>query len=204
MKIGIIGRGRVAQALAKAFADSHELRLGVRSIVDPSEAEIGDVALWSDVIILATPWGAQEDVCKAITDHVGNKPVIDASNPVGMRNGLLDLVHEGPGSAAEALQARLPAAHVVKCFNQIGAEFLHDTAKLANTPVMFAASDHATAKDIALALARDAGFEAVDGGPLSNARHLESLAMIWIWSAAKGPLGRSFGFALSHMKSKET
>jgi len=204
MKIGIIGRGRVAQALAKAFADNHELRLGVRSVANPSEAEIGDVARWSDVILLATPWGAKEDICKAIGDHAANKPVIDATNPVGMHKGMLDLVHEGPDSAAETLQARLPTAHVVKCFNQIGAEFLHDTAKLANTPVMFAASDHATAKDIAPTLARDAGFEAVDGGPLSNARHLESLAMIWIWSATKGPLGRSFGFALSHMKSKET
>lgn len=204
MKMGIIGRGRVAQALAKAFADSHELRLGVRSIVDPSEAEIGDVARWSDVILLATPWSAEEDVCTLIADHVANKPVIDATNPFGMRNGVLDLVLAEPDSAAEALQTRLPTAHVVKCFNQIGAKFLHDTAKLANTPAKFAVSDHATAKDIALTLARDAGFEAVDGGPLSNARHLESLAMIWIWSATKGPLGRSFGFALSQMKSKET
>ncbi|SFR98487.1 NADPH-dependent F420 reductase [Yoonia litorea] len=202
MKIGIIGRGRVAQALAKAFADSHEFRLGVRSVANLSEAEIGDVARWSDVTLLATPWGAEEDVCEAIADHVANKPVIDATNPVGIRNGMLDLVHDRPDSAAEALQVRLPTAHVVKCFNQIGAEFLHNTAKLANTPVMFAAGDHATAKDIALTLARDAGFEPVDGGPLSNARHLESLAMIWIWSATKAPLGRSFGFALTHMKSK--
>ncbi|WP_084794276.1 NADPH-dependent F420 reductase [Pseudoponticoccus marisrubri] len=204
MKIGIIGRGSVASALAKSFAGHHDVRLGVRAASDPSEAPIGAVALWSDVLVLATPWGVEAEVCQAIADHVAGKPVIDATNPVGMRNGKLDLVHEGPRSAAEALQARLPDAHVVKCFNQIGAEFIDDAGKLSGTPVMFAAGDDAAAKNIALSLATDAGFEAVDGGPLSNARHLESLAMIWIWSALKGPLGRTFGFALSHTKSKDT
>ena len=204
MKIGIIGRGNVASGLSATLGQRHEVRLGVRTISGPSEAPIGDVARWADVVLLATPWTAEEEVCHAIADHVAGKPVIDATNPVGMRNNKLDLVHEGPGSAAETLQARLPDAHVVKCFNQIGAEFMDDAGKLASAPVMFAAGDHATVKNIALSLAHDAGFEAVDGGPLSNARHLESLAMIWIWSALKGPLGRNFGFALSHAKSKDT
>ena len=204
MRIGIIGRGSVASALSKRFAQNHEVRLGVRTVSDPSEAPIGDVARWAEVLLLATPWSAEEEVCHAIADHVAGKPVIDATNPVGMRNGTLDLVHEGPGSAADTLQSRLPAAHVVESFNQIGAEFMDDAGKLSSTPVMFAAGDDAAAKNIALSLATDAGFEAVDGGPLSNARHLESLAMIWIWSALKGPLGRTFGFALSHVKSKDT
>lgn len=204
MKIGIIGRGSVASALSKVLADSHEVQLGVRSVSDSSEGTMIEVATWSDVIILATPWSAEAEVCDAIADHVAGKPVIDATNPVGMRGGVLDLVHDGPSSSAETLQARLPGAHIVKCFNQIGAEFMADAGNLSSTPVMFAAGDDTAAKTIALTLAEDAGFEAVDGGPLSNARHLESLAMLWIWSAIKGPLGRSFGFALSHMKPKET
>ena len=204
MKIGIIGRGNVASALARAFANRHEVRLGVRAASDPSEAPISDVAEWAEVILLATPWSAEEEVCRSIADRVAGKPVIDATNPVGMRNGRLDLVNDGPRAAAEDLQVRLPAAHVVKCFNQIGAEFMDNSGKLSGTPVMFAAGDDAAAKNTALMLATDAGFEAVDVGPLSNARHLESLAMIWIWSALKGPLGRNFGFALSHAKSKDT
>ncbi len=204
MKIGIIGRGSVASALSATLGQRHEVRLGVRTVSDPPEAPIGDIARWADVLLLATPWTAEEEVCHAIADRVAGKPVIDATNPVGMRNGTLDLVHDGPGSAAEHLQKRLPHAHVVKCFNQIGAEFMDGSGKLSGTPVMFAAGDDATAKNTALILATEAGFEAVDGGPLSNARHLESLAMIWIWSALKGPLGRSFGFALSHAISKDT
>ncbi len=203
MKIGIIGRGSVASALFPTLGQRHDVRLGVRTVSDPPEAPIGDVARWADVVLLATPWTAEEEVCQAITDHVAGKAVIDATNPVGMRNGRLDLVHQGPGSAAETLQACLPDAHVVKCFNQIGAEFMEDAGKLSSTPVMFAASDDAAAKNIALRLATEAGFEAADGGPLSNAGHLESLAMIWIWCAANGPLGRTFGFSLSHAQSKD-
>ncbi|MDP5085911.1 MAG: NAD(P)-binding domain-containing protein [Yoonia sp.] len=203
MKIGIIGRGSVAQALAKTFSPSHEVRLGVRSVVEGHEGPIGEIAKWAEVILLATPWGAEAEVCRDLAEHVAGKTLIDATNPVGMRKNMLDLVHEGTGSAAQSLQSRLPAAHVVKCFNQIGAEFMANPSRLADTPVMFAAGDDAEAKNVALILAKEAGFEAVDGGPLSNARHLESLAMIWIWSAIKGPLGRSFGFALVHAKNKE-
>ena len=203
MKIGIIGRGSVASALSRTLAPSHEIQLGVRTASNPSEAPIGEVARWSDIILLATPWVAEKEVCHSIVDHVAGKPVIDATNPVGMQNGRLDLINDGPSSAAEILQARLPAAHVVKCFNQIGAEFMDEAGSLSSTPVMFAAGDDAPSKSVVLKLAADAGFEAVDGGPLSNARHLESLAMLWIWSAINGPLGRNFGFALSHTKSKD-
>jgi predicted dinucleotide-binding enzyme len=40
------------------------------------------------------------------------------------------------------------------------------------------------------------GFQAVDAGPLSAARLLEPLAMLWIELALKRGLGRDFAFAL--------
>ena len=198
MKIGVIGRGRVAQALRAALAGEHEVRLGVRDPSCDPEGHIAEVADWAEAVILATPWQAEAAVADAVA--VSGKPVIDATNPVGMVDGRLDLVADRQASAAETLQGRLPAAHVVKCFNQIGAEFIADSAALRSRPMMFAASDDPQAKSVALQLAADAGFEALDGGPLANARHLESLAMLWIWSALKSPLGRSFGFALTHAK----
>jgi 8-hydroxy-5-deazaflavin:NADPH oxidoreductase len=39
-------------------------------------------------------------------------------------------------------------------------------------------------------------FEAVDAGPLKNARLLEPLAMLWIDQAMKRGRGREFAFAL--------
>ena len=45
-------------------------------------------------------------------------------------------------------------------------------------------------------LARRAGFEPVDAGPLRNARLLESMAVLWIHLATKGGLGRRWTFTL--------
>lgn len=201
MKVGIIGRGSVGRALREALSGTHDVRLGVRAPATDGEGTLAGVAAWAEAVVLATPWQAEAVVVDAIADGTAGKPVIDATNPVGMIDGRLDLVADRATSAAEALQRRLPAAHVVKGFNQIGAEFLADPGRLQHRPAMFVSGDEADAKAIALRLAQDAGFEAVDGGPLSNARHLEALAMLWIWSAVKGPLGRSFGFALSHIET---
>jgi predicted dinucleotide-binding enzyme len=44
------------------------------------------------------------------------------------------------------------------------------------------------------------GFEAVDAGPLKNARLLEPLAMLWIGQAMKHGRGWEFAFALVNMR----
>jgi hypothetical protein len=44
------------------------------------------------------------------------------------------------------------------------------------------------------------GFEAVDAGPLKNARLLEPLAMLWIDQAMNRGRGRDFAFALVNMR----
>ncbi len=199
MKLAIIGRGAVAQALAASLAQ-HDLRFGVRTPAAPTEAPVADAAAWADGVVLATPWSAQDDVAAALAPVVVGKPVIDATNPVGMTDHGLDLISGPALSGAETLQAALPGAQVVKCFNTIGAEYLAAPTRLAHRPVMFAAGDDDKARAVALSLAEDAGFEPVSAGPLSNARHLEHLAMLWIWTALRGDLGRRFGFSLSHLE----
>lgn len=57
---------------------------------------------------------------------------------------------------------------------------LGDTSGYAVRPVQFVAGDDAQAKQVACALVEDLGFEALDAGPLSAARLLEPMAMVWI------------------------
>jgi predicted dinucleotide-binding enzyme len=45
-------------------------------------------------------------------------------------------------------------------------------------------------------LALDLGLDPVDAGPLANARLLEPHALLWIWLAIKGGVGRGFTFKL--------
>lgn len=73
----------------------------------------------------------------------------------------------------------------MKAFNTIFAQVLGGSGK---AQVLYAGND-AAAKDAVKALAESAGFEAVDAGPLANARYLEPLGMLTIflgYVAARG------------------
>jgi predicted dinucleotide-binding enzyme len=61
---------------------------------------------------------------------------------------------------------------------------------------MLVAGDDEAAKPRILALVSAIGFEAVDAGPLSAARLLEPMALMWIRLALFLGQGRDFAFAL--------
>ena len=61
---------------------------------------------------------------------------------------------------------------------------------------MFVCGDDEAVKPTILKLVTDVGFDAVDAGKLVNARLLEPWAMLWIYLAFSGSVGRDFGFAL--------
>jgi predicted dinucleotide-binding enzyme len=67
-------------------------------------------------------------------------------------------------------------------------------------PLMLVAGDDAGRKPVVIELVGKLGFEAVDAGPLKNARLLEPLAMVWIDQAMKRGRGRDFAFALVNMR----
>jgi predicted dinucleotide-binding enzyme len=68
---------------------------------------------------------------------------------------------------------------VVKAFNTVFAQVYEKGLSFGDTPVQtFVASDDAEAKAAVIALAKDAGFDARDAGPLSNARYIEPLAYL--------------------------
>lgn len=190
MKIGIIGGGRVGGALAKGWAKAgHEVQVASRSAdISPKQA-----AEWADVIVLAVPWDAIGDVADAIAPASG-KLVIDCTNPlqVGSEGMTLALGHTTSG--AEHVQSRLPAANVVKTLNQVGAEVMADTSGFAHAPVQFVAGDDDAAKETAIGLLVDLGFEPFDAGGLSKARILEPFALTWINQALGRGKGRDWAF----------
>ena len=203
MKIAIIGAGSVGRALGSNYQSAgHDVIYGVRRPGDDKYADISpqasveEAAAAAEVIILAVPWMAVEETAAAIGPATG-KIVLDATNPLGMVEGDLGLTVGHSDSGGEIVQRLLPEARVVKTLNQIGAEFMADASALERPPVMFLASDHADAKAAATPLIDALGFEALDAGPLRNARLLEAFAMLWIWNAIKGDLGREFGFAVA-------
>jgi predicted dinucleotide-binding enzyme len=133
-----------------------------------------EIARVADVVIIAVPYGAAADALRAAGD-VSGKTVVDVTNPV--KPDYSGLTVGFTASAAEEIQKAVPSARVVKAFNTVFSSVLAGTAKAQ----VFYAGDDAGAKDAVRAVIESAGLEAVDSGPLANARLLEPLGMLNIY-----------------------
>jgi predicted dinucleotide-binding enzyme len=189
LKIAIIGKGNVGNALAKGLRGKHEIRFGHR---DPKEPVL-EAAKWGDVIILAVPHDAVEDAAKTIGSAASGKTLIDVTNALD-ENG--ELAFGFTTSAAEELQKMLPQAHVVKAFNTVFAKN-QSVGRIDNEQLTaFIAGDDLKSKQIVMSLARDIGFDPIDSGALKVARFLEPMAMLMINLGFDMKLGTNIGFKL--------
>lgn len=185
--VAMIGTGNVGAALGRRFAENgHTIVYGSR---DPMAADVrelvaatgngaaaasqAEAAARADIVVLAVPWTAAEDVVRALPDLRG-KIVVDPTNPrVMASDGFADYPIDD--SNAERIARLAPGAHVVKAFSTLGAETMLDPA-LARGPVTVPiVGDDRAAKERIAALAREIGLEAVDVGPLRHARIIEGL-----------------------------
>ena len=170
-RIGIIGDGNVGSALARGLK-----RAGydVRS-VGKDKAALRETASWAEAILLAVPFAAIDDVVREIGSVVEGKVLIDVTNALDAN---MNLAVGFTTSGAEELQRKVPKARVVKAFNTVFAQHM-DSGRLGDKPLTaFVAGDDPGAKTSVLELARAIGFDAVDAGPLKNARLLEPLALL--------------------------
>lgn len=190
-KVGIIGDGNVGSALARGLQRSgHEVRA-----VGKEKGAIRDAASWGEVVLLAVPFGAIDDVVRDAGESLDGRTVVDVTNALDAN---MSLAVGFTTSGAEELQKKLPKARVVKAFNTVFAQHM-DSGRLGDEPLTaFVAADDAEAKKTVLELARGIGFDAVDAGPLRNARLLEPLAFFNIQLGYVLGLGTQIGFKLLH------
>ena len=204
MNIAIIGAGNVGQALADGWAaKGHGVSFGVRN---PESAKAGAVdrtkfkvlanaqaVAGAEVVVLATPWPATRDAIAACGSLAG-KIVLDATNPLLPNLGGLEIGHSTSGGEMVAQWAA--GSKVVKIFNTTGFNNMSNPAYGSERASMLYCGDDAPAKTTAASLAADLGFDPVDCGPLVHSRYLENIAMMWIWLAVKGGLGRDVAWKL--------
>jgi len=170
-KIVILGKGNVGGALARGLARNYS---DVKAVGNDQNAQ-RQAAAGAEVVILAVPFPALDDVIRNVGAALDGKTVVDATNALDAQ---MNLALGYTTSGAEELQKKLPRAKVVKAFNSVFAQHL-ETGKVGSTPLTtFVAGDDAGAKQTVSSLARDLGFEVVDAGPLKNARLLEPLAYL--------------------------
>ncbi|MHB8605066.1 MAG: NADPH-dependent F420 reductase [Thermoplasmatota archaeon] len=189
-KLGIIGKGNVGTAIvAGAKRAGYEVRTTGK---DPKG--VHDTLGWADVVVLALPFTAAPALLRDAGAVLDGKILIDATNVVGPEAVAARGHHT---SGAQAIVEAAKGAHVVKGFNTIFAQHMStgtlNGAKLA----FFVAGDSANAKRHALDLARDIGFDAIDAGPLANARLLEEFGALNIALGYGQKLGTGIGFTLA-------
>lgn len=189
LKIGILGDGNVGSALQRGLKRAgHETRA-----VGKDPGAIRDTAAWGEVILLAVPFTALDDVARTAGEALADKPVVDVTNALTAE---MNLAVGHTTSGAEELQKKLPRARVVKAFNTVFARNM-DTARVGDHRLSaFVAGDDAEAKATVLGLARDIGFDPIDVGPLRSARLLEPLALLNIQLGYVQKLGLNIGFRL--------
>ena len=203
MDITIIGTGNMARGIAsRALAGGQSVTLIGHG---PGKAETlagelsGDVgagtvgdALAGDVVVLAIPYGAIDDVIGQYGDQLSGKTVVDITNPVDWTS-FTPLSVEA-GSAAAEIAQKAPGAKVVKAFNTTFAGTLA-SGTVAGQPLdVFIASDDEDAKATVRDLVESGALRAVDAGPLARAHELEALG--YLHMAVQGGLDTGFASAL--------
>jgi 8-hydroxy-5-deazaflavin:NADPH oxidoreductase len=189
MKIGIIGDGNVGSALQRGLTKAgHDVKA-----VGNDPAAIRETARNAEIVILAVPYGAIDDVVRDVAGEVDNKVVIDVTNALkpdfSLAVGLTT-------SGAEELQKKLPGSRVVKAFNTVFAQHMDSGRVKDEQLTVLAAGDDADAKKVVIDLAKGIGFDAVDAGPLQSARLMEPLALLNISLGYMFGLGMDIGFRL--------
>lgn len=188
-KIGIIGSGNVGSALLKGLTSAGY------EVSTSNEENVAEIAASSEIVILAVPFTAIDDVLKKIGNSVNGKILIDATNAITPE---YQLAVGFSTSGAEELQKKAPQAKVVKAFNTVFAQNMA-TGKLNDkTLTAFAAGDDEEAKKKVLELEKAIGFDAVDAGPLANARQLEALGFFNIQLGYFLKNGTETGFIYAH------
>ena len=189
MKIGIVGDGHVGSALQRGLERAgHQTRA-----VGKDPKGVREVGAFGEVLILAVPWPAQEDALRELGENANGKVLVDVSNAL---TADMQLALGHTTSAAEELQKKARGTKVVKAFNTVFAQTM-DSGRAKDQQISaFIAGDDEAAKGKVLQLARDIGFDAVDAGPLKNARWIEALGYLNIQLGYVQKLGTQIGIRL--------
>ena len=188
-RIAIIGNGNVGSALERGLKRAnHDVRSTGRE-------NVRETAAWGEVIILAVPFSAVDDAVNTMGDAVDGKVLIDVTNALDENMGL---AIGCTTSGAEELQKKARTAKVVKAFNTVFAQ-QQDKGRVGEQVLTaFIAGDDDAARNTVLGLATDIGFDALNAGPLTNARWLETLGYLNIQLGYVVGHGTDAGFRYIH------
>ena len=186
--VTIFGSGNMGTAIAEVA------RQGGANVQHIGSAET-DARVSGDIVVLAVPHPAVEQVVATYGDQLVGRTVVDITNPLDFST-FDSLVVPADASKAAELAAALPGAKVLKAFNTNFAATL-GSGRVGDAPTtVLVAGDDAEAKQGLVDLVTAGGLEAVDAGSLKRARELEALGFLQLTLAAGDKVGWTGGFAV--------
>lgn len=187
-KVTIIGGGNMGKAIS-------ELVTKGGNTVEILTRSDSTTAVTGEIVVLAVPYGALDEIVAQRGDELAGKVVVDITNPLDFQT-FDSLVVPADGSAAAELAAKLPQAKVVKAFNTNFAATLGTGKVGQNTTTVLVAGDDADAKQGVVSFVKAAGLNALDAGSLKRARELEAVGFTQLVLAASEQIGWTGGFAV--------
>ncbi|MBV8518754.1 MAG: NAD(P)-binding domain-containing protein [Acidobacteria bacterium] len=199
MQVAVVGSGRMGMAMGLALSRiGDDVRFTSR---DPARVAAALRARGADL-----PAGPQRDACDAelivlATGWAETRAALEAASP---RDGTIVLTCVNPEpedlplagarvtSAAEEIARWAPRTRVVEAFNMVYAEAVDLAPHGAPAQTVLYCGDDADARAAVADRIRRLGFDALDAGPLTNARELEATSRLLVYLvrvAGYGPLG---------------
>ena len=198
MKIAVLGTGMVGATIgAKLVSLGHEVRMGSRSDNNDkaaawtrsagsgaSHGTFASAARHGEIVFNCTAGaGALDALHAASMDNLGDKIVVDVSNPLVLSPGKPPaLQFHGDDSLGERIQKAFPRTRVVKTLNTITAAVMVDPGRVAGDHDVFMSGNDAGAKSRVSEILRDwLGWKRViDLGDITTARGTEAYLLFWL------------------------
>jgi predicted dinucleotide-binding enzyme len=194
MRIGLLGTGNVARALAHGWkAAGHDVLLGSRHPDDRKDlglpvAGLSETAAHAEVLVNATPGNVSLDLLRSIgAPALAGTLLIDVG--VGLSDDYTELSHPN-SSLAEQIQEAFPRTPVVKTLCTMDSTVMTAPGDLDGPSTVFLSGDDEEAKRVTARLLTDLGWPPsshLDIGGITTSRGQEHFALLFMGIA--GGLG---------------
>jgi 8-hydroxy-5-deazaflavin:NADPH oxidoreductase len=186
--VSIIGTGNMAQAIAAVATNGG-------NTVELFGKQEADQPVTGDIVVLAVPYPAIDDVLSQRGGQLDGRIVVDITNPLNFET-FDSLTVPSDSSAAADIAAKLPDSRVLKAFNTTFAGTLAQGTVGPLTTTVLIAGDDVDANATLAGVVTAGGLKAIDAGTLKRAREMEALGFLQISLAASEKVSWTGGFGI--------